>query len=430
MGFSSVLISKIFNNTSYVWSIIISCLIVSNPAFAFSHLYVSSIFIYALALLFSVLCVWFISKPRQKKNFILAVISLIFSLCCYQAYIGMTVCLMLVLLLIKLQTEKETNKYYLKQILYFIGCLLVSIIVYYGVWKSLMFITNANTITGYREYGTTESYIFSNIFVNIYSAFIISLSKIFTNWYDMSNFAYVISVILTIIGFIITIVNVLKNKVTKFQKFLTLLILCFAIPVGMSFIYLLSNGSVHMLMSYTFIIPILITIISVVIANRNTKTRNKKIFATEMIVSILSTILSFSLIVSANTLYLQAKTQYDTSLSYCTRLLDRIEQFDGYNKDIKVAFVSGKKTYNEENAWSRNDFYIAENDTIGDATAVERFLKYELNCRLEMCAENIGSDNKKYYNLDAVKKLDTFPEKNCMVWVDDTLVVKVYSLNY
>ena len=142
------------------------------------------------------------------------------------------------------------------------------------------------------------------------------------------------------------------------------------------------------------------------------------------VVCIVSVICSFS--VTTNATYLKAKSQFDNSISYCTRILDRFEQTEGFNEDTKVIVVSDVYKYGiyKPDEWSKNKVFTITANSNGAVTfpgTLPIFLRQELNTNIDITFD----EKDEYKEFEEVKKLEPFPSQNCITWIDGVMIFKM-----
>lgn len=131
----------------------------------------------------------------------------------------------------------------------------------------------------------------------------------------------------------------------------------------------------------------------------------------------------------ANTLYLNWKLAYDGSVSYCTRLADRIEETDGYAADTKVVVISADETGNVAGAF-KEDSQATEpfngcsffKLSVTYVETVPIFVTEELGIEMDITAERTDEE-AEYYS--AIENLGIFPDMDCYVWINGILYMRL-----
>lgn len=427
IAFALVFIIKAFDIKSKLLIAILSLFIISHQSFVACHYYFSSAYIYAFCILMSVLSFYFVSKNtnNRKQGIINTVIStacLITSLSGYQAYISLYLSLCIIQLIVKIiNNEYKTIKHIFLTGIKYVGVAVISMGLYYCLWKAILLITDSQVLSDYGNYSNMEETVFGNFYENSIAAFVIGIRMLFGNWFHFSNFINVFVICCNAFAILLSFL-IKKKKNAKHGIILSLL--CLLLPLSVCFIFILSPNIFHSIMLFATIVPFILLI-------KNLDTLCKIQFKTEKIKNTLLIVLAGSLviislwqIVSANIIYLKMKVNYNNSISYCTRLLDRIEQTDGFNENTKVVFVSDNHYINKyppNEFWTEytNEIPLSQSGLTYDETFIW-FIKQNLNTNID-----ISTENKKYSDKEEVINLDIFPAKNCMLWDGDTLVVKI-----
>lgn len=111
--------------------------------------------------------------------------------------------------------------------------------------------------------------------------------------------------------------------------------LALLLPFGMNWICLFCGGVVHDLMMYAYIVPLLAALAAnerawnLALADEG-KQIGKKTRAAACVLPLAVLTLLFDRGIYANQIYLKKDLEYDTTLSVMTRVVDRIEQVEGY----------------------------------------------------------------------------------------------------
>lgn len=424
-----VFVVKCFDIKSKLLISILSLFIISHQSFIACHYYFSSAYIYAFSILMSVLSFYFISKYEDNKkkkiiNVMLAIVCLMTSLFGYQAYISLYLSLCVIWLITEIINDNMKTR---KQIFFngikYVGVAIVAILIYYCLWKVVLHFTNQQVVNYENyNYGNMSETIFGNLFGHIITAFVVGVRTMFDNYFSYTPVANICLILCN--AFVIISSFIIKKKNgAKHSILLILMFLC--LPLTICFIYLMSQDIFHTTMIFSAIAPMILLI-------KNLDTLPKIKFNKEKIKVVLLnsfiiflTIISLSQVVSANVLYLKMKVNYNNSISYCTRLLDRIEQTEGVNENTKIILITDDFYINEyepNEFWPKYTEDIPMSDsglTYGDTFVW--FITHNLNTNINICADN----TYKYSIREDVIALDCFPKKNCMLWDNDTLLVKV-----
>lgn len=201
-------------------------------------------------------------------------------------------------------------------------------------------------------------------------------------------------------------------------------------PLGMNCVYFVSKGTIHELMVHAYCF---IDVYAIFITERALSTAmedNKWQARVKTALSdVFAAMVSFTLlgnVVFANQLYLKKDLEWDATIGYMTRMLDRVEQLEGYvPKETPVAFV-GNMMYSPLQAPRENldGFWrVTGAGTQFSPTYVGTEAKY--------LQQVFGYPFKAANNLDEIKALEQvqnmppFPQNGSVQMIDGTAVVKL-----
>ena len=142
--------------------------------------------------------------------------------------------------------------------------------------------------------------------------------------------ARMLTAVVLMTGAAATIFTARRSRVSAWQAVLALLL-----PFGMNWICLFCGGVVHDLMMYAYIVPLLAALAAnerawnLALADEG-KQIGKKTRAAACVLPLAVLTLLFDRGIYANQIYLKKDLEYDTTLSVMTRVVDRIEQVEGY----------------------------------------------------------------------------------------------------
>lgn len=208
-----------------------------------------------------------------------------------------------------------------------------------------------------------------------------------------------------------------KSKLSRINiLFATMLIILF--PFGTNFVYFISQGMEHDLMTFSFtVVPLLIFPLLSVNEEVDGDDFLRKI---KTIVYACFAVIIFSNIIFANQIYVKKDLEAKSTLSIVTRIIDRIEQTEGYVAGETKVCIIGRIEANPLLVDKRSGFnYDGTGNELLDATS----------CAIEVYISGyLGYPYKMYrseYQSDIADSLDAFPEKNCTTIQDGILYIKI-----
>lgn len=433
LGLTSVTICKTLDVQNKMLIVFTSALIVTYPTVTAFHCFFSSIHIYALALLFSSMSAFFLNK--KGRTCLMAIPCLVISLSLYQAYISFTISLIILVVFRRIFSQEMTAEDGWKYI--FKGALVViaSAILYYGLWK-LILVATGNVIQSYRgQNGIEHLNFFNTLCAGPLIALFFSVGCLYIPSYtDLSPVMLACNYINLLICIVITFILFCSKKTKQsFGIAKRLLIVCCVVflLIAMASISIVQPGQpVHSVMRFALVSPwLLLVVLLQIVIGTFTDNIIKSVILWIGVVCI--TAVTIANIIFANGIYLKLKVNYDSSVSFCTRLIDRIETTEGVTYDTKIVFAFESKAdriepYEDKRTWP--DYYekylgAREMSAVSLPYTLPIFINEELGAGL-----NVESDDTGYYaNMDAVKSLTGFPYKDYATWIDDVLVIKIFN---
>lgn len=189
-------------------------------------------------------------------------------------------------------------------------------------------------------------------------------------------------------------------------------------PFGLNFVHFMSKGMEHHLMMFSFSVVLLLPLL---VQERDTGTNNLVRGLNticELLLPLCFVMLTYSNIVYANQVYLKKSLEGKASIAVMTRVLDRIEQTDGYEvgktpivfigeaSDTKVAIDRQGFRYDATGLWHK----LATADT-------KNYLEY-------VFGYPIVTGNADLLKRSDIESMGTFPDGDSVRLVGDQIVVK------
>lgn len=428
--------------------IIIAGIMVCNPTLVSTNAsFLPWVDFYGLALFLSIFGIW-LCKRGGRCCSVCGIMSMMLSLGIYQAYICVSIVLVMILLLREGQENTELKEV-VKKAVYYGSMLFLSALLYYLVWKivlSVFGIWTADSYHGMASLGDYSEESFLALLVLAYErvfqyfwhpdTFVtmmfrgISLSIVWKYILRCANIMAVASLIWNVAVFNI------KMRTRLWQRLFQVGILLL-LPMGMNFVCILSKGVEHILMVYAFG---LLYVLAVVMAeagclwnkdftgNKNfsgnkdcSGTRGKSLDLRRILVCLSVLCVIWSNVVYANQIYLKKELQERAMTSLMTRIVAEIEGMEGYIPGVTPVAFSGSfenSPYLQQIAGFEDLRPQGMGDTILTYTETDyAFLKYEVSILMN------------YTRIDAteaeVMGMPTYPSQGSIAYVGDILVVKI-----
>lgn len=370
---------------------------------------------------------------KYKYGFLLAIPFITVSLGLYQAYVSVTIVLIIIYLILDLLKGSAFGKVFLNGVKSVIT-LAVGGILYYAVYKAIFAFTGISQAEG--KYNTMDQ-LGSGSFSEFISTLIyVVKATVYGFFFPKNAVSGTVVMVLIALSFLITAVFVLskllQRKIGILEKILVLALIAL-LPVGMGFSSILSGDLGHDLMRFSdwliFLFVLLITYDFSKEWQINGKTLKKLLACVGKSVGIITVAaILWGNVVSANEIYLKKELEQDSNLAFFTRVVDRMDCFEGYNrKTNKVVFVGRPDYYDENKVGFKNGYEITGatgNYVLGAAAPswYDRYFEYKLHYDI-LTVDN--SELDEYQKSDLVKSMPVFPEEGCMQIVDDVLIVKL-----
>lgn len=437
LGVVNVLIARMFNIRKLGSQLLLVITTVTFPSVIAFHNF-GAVDLFTGSLMFAVIAAYFFSRKGIRNSF-LAIAFLTISIASYQAFLCTAAALMLMLLLAQVTIQREKLKHVFLSAGKALLILASSVVIYFAVYLILKNLGLPGA-TDYRNQDAIGVFTAHNLWVWTVQTYKTALVYFLG---DQPNPLPVLiqafELICVGIVLIFTISKLGKQRFFKEPVRLALAaLIVLLLPLAINVIQLLNNGNMpHQLMTFAFIVPwILVLQYGEWLTDQTDeeKTYPRKL---QRGLAILCTVLicsnAYYSYIVANADYLNRKLNYDASLSLATRIVDRIENIEGYTPETPVTF-SGE-LYSGYMAHARLGFdlvqdvvasysYTGQAMTYNNAygSTVQWFITTALSSNMQF----VPDDKIEYYsNLDAVKNLEAFPSQNCYAWVDGVLVLKL-----
>ncbi len=335
ISISSVLMIHTLKIKNHLLQALLSGLVMSFPSLigTFSYMFTASS--YALAFLLSTLFFFlFVRKEWYCK--VCGIIALTISAGIYQSYISVASTLLLIYLLGEvLFTEKSFSKL-LKEGLWMLFGLAVSVGAYYGIMQILLHITGTE-LNSYASAGSQAGGSILEKLISAYSGFLdILLERKFA--LITTRTSRIAHLLMGLFSAIVFFVFWLKQKGSK--KLLSLLIVAL-IPLSINCMFLISpENSIHTLVLYSFIGVYAAFAILIDHCDFSDTSFAKIIdFISKEVITWGMLLVIVINIYIANTVYLRMHLCYENMYGYYSTIVTQIKSTPGYDTNDKIAFV-------------------------------------------------------------------------------------------
>lgn len=423
------LIVKTFEIKRSGMILMVSGICVTNPTvYALAATYIHDLDADMLAMLLSVVAVYLWCKAVHKNDvkyttlwLFAGSICLSVSMGIYQSYIALSVTLIIFYSLKELLDNRELKNVLAKGC-YAVGMLLASAALYVAelkLFEGLTGVAAMNSAT-YNGIGNVTAVFSGNVFENVCNTYI-SLLDVFKD-FILTSYPQIVSIgflgIVACLGVAFTLAG-LKNM--KWKSRVLFLVLFMLLPFAMNITYFLSSGTAHILTQYAvWMLYLLVIIFEVWFESGNTSKRIKKAAYLILACSLLFVITEN--IQTSNTVYVKKELEYQATLSYMTRVAERMEEQEGYVPGETSVLIIGENVIgNSKTGFERYEVItgVGENGAITYHDTYKDYFKYVLARPISL------SYDDKLKNSEKVSEMPVFPKQGSVQMVDQVLVVKL-----
>ncbi len=314
------------------WAIVlVSGLLVSFPALASTFSYVFTMDGYMLALLLAVLSV--LCTKKYNWGFVAGAFCLALSMGTYQSYLPFAILLCFYeVLMILADSGKFSDK--LKQCAKYLYMGVLGVALYYLILQVLLSI-QGKELASYQGINGMSSGFSASSIAHMYRDFVTFTLKGEVLYNNV--FSFVACCVLIIMFAVVAASQCMDRKWWKSPGFYGVILLsAVVLPLATNVILLISpQVTYHLLMRYQWVVYL---ILAVAFVARFAGEKTSGVCA-QWGTLLAALVLVFNYAVTDNIGYSNLEKRYEKTYAYCSRLLDRIEQTEGYYQGIPIAMV-------------------------------------------------------------------------------------------
>ena len=422
---SGVCICKMLDVKSKITAGLIGAVIVSFPTVTSVMMYNYVADGYAIAFFLSTLAALFMTKDKPRY-YMLASVLIAFSTGIYQAYITVTIMLVLLKLIDEMIYDKTPFSDALKKSVLMLFSGFIGVLWYSFILKLLLWIFSVDLLD-YQ--GISQTMSLSNIDV-LASLYVVkeTFRKCFFDLSGGVNLYVVMNGLVLFLTFTYYFKSIVIHKIYKKPaSFFMIIILGIMLILGAGALaFINKNVDYHNLMRMGYSVFYLFFVI---IYERGTEKNEKHRAVKCWVVLLASAVIIANQVVIANVSYHKAQVAYEKSYGALMRIADRIEQTEGTESCDKILVIGA---LSDSEAYSVNltpditgitDGYIVRKD---DAVVGQSVLTSALN---DYCGKNFacisGDQKDAILKREDIKTMKKWPAKGCVAVVDDIVVVKL-----
>lgn len=412
----------------YITGIIIA--VAPNISATLTFFYCSDAYI--LGMLLSTLAVLIIRKHKNTK-LTLPISGLLLALAMgmYQTYISVTMVLCIATLIIDILNKVE-KKQILKNIVKYIIMVIIGMILFYALSHIALLIRKlpASGYSGANEIGLSTLRKLPELLPQSYRSFISYYfnDEMIPNTIWHTNIMYIIVFGIMAVAIFHTII---KNKIYKKKINTIFLLALIAIaPVCFGIIEIIvPNVNIHILMacSMIYIIPIFLRILEL-----QPKSNLSNILRYIMIIA--SGVIIWNYTWQDNASYIAMKVMQNQAIQTSERIIQKIENLDEYNPEMKVVFLGGlsnNKYVNKTNTtleakkiYERTWGFISGMPTMwwGNMESWKKVVYEYIGVNINLATDQ---ERDKICETEEYKSMKNYPEKDSIKIINDIVVVKL-----
>lgn len=423
-GLGAVCICRILNVHKKITAFLIGAVVVSFPTVTSVMMYNYVADGYSIAFFLSTLAALYMTK--EKPKYLLSAMLIALSAGIYQAYITVTIMLVLLHLIDEIVFKDMSFRFVLRKVTGMLLSGILGVAVYTIVLKVILGIFSVELLD-YQ--GVNEAASLSNI--DLWASLYVLKETFVKCFFDLSNGVNLFSLLngfVLLLTFVYYFKTVLKNKIyTKPANLIVLVILSVMLVFGaaaLAFVNPVVDYHNLMHMGYSIFYIMLI-----IIYERGTEAKEKYTAIKCWAVFLTAVLIIANQIVISNVSYHKAQMAYEKSYGVLVRIADRIEQTPGAencDKILVIGALDNSEAYSVKfppDITGITDGYIIRSD---DETVGQSVFTSALN---DYCDKNYkfmsGDEKKSFMKRDDIKLMEKWPAANCVMVVDNIVVVKL-----
>ena len=379
-----------------------------------------------LSLLFASLSAYCLTAASFRFRKPLALLCCVISLCLYQGYVEVLSVLILLSLLRDL-LEGAQERAVLRAGITSAAVLLLAGLCYLAVILLIWRLTGIRPTGHYNSLGRMQNLLHYSSLGLLWKTWRYPLLYLLRSEIAHRHISAGVYVVLALLTLAAIAVQAGKQKLSGGARILIGLILFVFLPLGSNLVYFLDNGIKHGAMTYSFAFY---AVCAVMVFDLLPESASRSAFALcrRYAVPVLCGVLILNHVIFSNQLYLKKDLESQAALSFMTRVVDRMEQTEGYEiGQTRVAFLG--QISDNPTALDRAGFHIVNDPMPGTLhhLAVSYYGSYAFyfNNILGYPLRLISLEElKNYIEAPDLQDMPIFPAEGSVRMVGDTLVIR------
>lgn len=416
---SALIIVDIMNVENPVYVILASGFLVAN--LSVTELCGIYLYIYdccMIALFFACLSVWCWLHIRHPWNIIFGAVCLVLSMGFYQAYVSVTIVLCAVVLLQKVLK----NSYWKEEIGSTLSMILMAVIgcaVYLLLYKILLLLWHTTPTNGSNGMQKLTELSGGVIFQNIIKTYKDILNFFVADSRYFGGLVCALHGMLFIIVFIGFVILLFQRKLNAYNVILAIFIFI-TLPIGCNFTSVLQGEGIVLRSSYA--LYLLFPICLMLVESIHSISVKKQI---QYITGLICLFLLVRNIQYSNTVYMYARVTYDRTVSIMTRVLEDIEEYEGYEVGVTPIAVIGEFSKNDNVEIYKGDYKFINGNNKTSTTYPQTTYNFWRSLGSPINGIQDNDILKTYSELSQVKQMPCYPYDGYCQMIGDVLVVKI-----
>lgn len=437
LALSAGMVVSVFQVRNKLTAGLIGGLMTVFPAVVSMYFFMFLALYYAIGIFFSVFAAWLTVKyPKNIIANIAAVVMIACSLGVYQAYFPDTVCILLIVVILKaafggVKEKKEWKEFFL-MIARLLVVMAVGVAVYFLINKAVLAVTHIQ-LTSYQGGDTMGKITIAQL--------ISALKSCYTSFFDL-GFSDVMGISynrtvrrLIKVVWILFAAGIGAYLVLKKKEYLNkVIVLCGIVvfPVAMFLIYVMApNSYCYTLMAYSVVFFFVFFLLWLDACFRNLKLHAPVKSITNWVSALLTAALVIVFVWYANGNYMALEYTKYHDFSYVQTLVTKIRSVEDYSQD-KPVIVVGTQINDSTNGMGS---LIGDTFTVGGKADTN--LGY--NSLLYLMSDYLGfspyygtyEEIQNWMQREVVREMPSYPADGSIQVIDDTIIVKLsdYEIN-
>ena len=419
-----VVICQIFDVKKNTTAILIGASIISFPTVTSVLLYNYVADSYAISFFLATLAAFFMTKT--KPNYLVAALLIAFSVGIYQAFLTVTIMLLLLFLVLAAFREDENFKTLFFKCIKFLLTGALGMIIYLLILNLLLKVSGTVLIDyqGISEAGSLSGMDLLGSLYTVKETFVEFFFD-FSNGISCFNLVNIVIFAFTVIFYICEIIRS-KIKISKLP-FLCLFVLL--LPIGAAILSFANSGvDYHNLMRMGYFVFYLFFILQYEKTDSRLTTEN--VIKSWVILSV-TAVLIFTQVIISNVSYHKLTMSYEKSYGTLIRIADRIEQTEGAENCSRILVLGSLEDSSDYSVvlppeiTGTTDGYIlrADDEIVGQSVMCSALNDY--------CGKNyeflFGTEKEELIKQIESEEICVWPDHNSVFVIDDVIVLSLGS---